>query len=264
MVIDMSKLDPSLHEILEHLQKKQKEYEEELKTEFNNTSSDERERVAMYLLDYCNSTGSPYDAELINDNSADPVMAVYYQLNNNHCYCDPYHKPVWDPSSDSYEIIEDNDDNFIHLSPFGLGCLKRGYVWDPNPSLKRLEIHLAQEANKIAESALEEAKKANATALEAKQTVALLTSKVDELSGKESERNQLIQKTNEIVDEGNEIAAQEVETSKEGNTISREANSLSSKAGNRSRIALFVQIGQALIALAALFLSIISICMTCS
>ena len=81
-----------------------------------------------------------------------------------------------------------------------------------------------------------------------------------ELSRKESERNKLIQKTNEIVGEGNDIANQELESSKVGNTISREANSLSSKAGKRSRIALIVQIGQALVALAAFVLSIIALC----
>ena len=253
----MSTFDPTPQELLNHLLERQKADEAEQKIVFDNTPSDEKERVAIYLLDYCNSTGSPYDSELINENSADPVMAVYYQLRDLNCYCDPFCKPVWDYSSDSYEMVYDENDNFIHLTPFGLDCLKRGYVWDPNPSLKRLEIHLAREANKIAESALAEAKKANGTAEDAKKTVALLTSKVDEIVGKENERNQLAKKANDLSGEANKIAGENLGESKESNSLLR-------RAGIRSKEALIVQICQASIALCAFILSIIALCVKCS
>ena len=253
----MSKFDPTPQEILNHLLERQKADEAEQKIVFDNTPSDEKERVAMYLLDFCNSTGSPYDSELMNDNSADPVMAVYYQLRDLDCYCDPFYKPVWDFSSDSYEMVYDENDNFIHLSPRGLSYLNRGYVWDPKPSLKRLEIHLAKEANKIAESALAEAKKANVTAEGAKQSVALLTSKVDEIVGKETERNQLVKKANDLSGEANKIAGEELGESKESNSFLK-------RAGIRSKEALIVQICQAAIALCSLVISIIALCVKCS
>ena len=253
----MSKFDPTPQEILNHLLERQKADEAEQKIVFDSTPSDEKERVAMYLLDYCNSTGSPYDSELINDNSADPVMAVYYQLRDLDCYCDPFYKPVWDFSSDSYEMVYDENDNFIYLSPRGLSYLNRGYVWDPKPSLKRLEIHLAKEANKIAESALAEAKKANVTAEDAKQSVALLTSKVDEIVGKEAERNQLVKKANDLSGEANKIAGEELGESKESNSFLK-------RAGIRSKEALIVQICQAAIALCSLVISIIALCVKCS
>ena len=253
----MSKFDPTPQEILNHLLERQKADEAEQKIVFDSTPSDEKERVAMYLLDYCNSTGSPYDSELINDNSADPVMAVYYQLRDLNCYCDRFCKPVWDYSSDSYEMVYDENDNFIYLSPRGLSYLNRGYVWDPKPSLKRLEIHLAKEANKIAESALAEAKKANVTAEDAKQSVALLTSKVDEIVGKEAERNQLVKKANDLSGEANKIAGEELGESKESNSFLK-------RAGIRSKEALIVQICQAAIALCSLVISIIALCVKCS
>ena len=163
------------------------------------------------------------------------------------------------------------NDNFIYLSPRGLSYLNRGYVWDPKPSLKRLEIHLAKEANKIAESALAEAKEANkiaesalaevkktnVTAEDAKQSVALLTSKVDEIVGKETERNQLVKKANDLSGEANKIAGEELGESKESNSFLK-------RAGIRSKEALIVQICQAAIALCSLVISIIALCVKCS
>lgn len=259
----MSQYDPIPDDVLKNLLDRNIKEREEQQEIFDKTPSDEKERVAMYLLEYCDRTGERYNAELINDNPADPIMAVYYQLDDLGCYCDEHEHYLWDPSSDSYKRVIDENDDFFHLTPLGKDYLKKGYVWDSSPSLRRFELQLANEANTIAKESLSKADEANSISREAHSTATLVSSQFSELVAKESERNVQIKELNKLTRKANEIADSAKDLSKDALEQAKEANRLSEKAGRKASRALIIHLFQALFTLGTLVVAIIALCKDC-